>query len=248
MKASLLLLLLAVGISAQIKKPEPPAVKPAYESSLQAIVVTTDGWDVNKGTAQLYGRKRSKDAWNVVGKEFPVVIGRSGLGIDGTGDWSEEFAHVTKQEGDGRSPAGLFPLTYAFGRVDIENSKIKFVHLVEHTECVDDVNSNHYNKIVNRMQVGAFDWKSSEKMAEITPEYDLGLFVAYNSYPVIKGRGSCIFLHLWKDANTPTSGCTAMAPRDLDTVVNWLDPKKTPYLVQMPKDVYAHYKSLWKLP
>jgi D-alanyl-D-alanine dipeptidase len=85
-------------------------------------------------------------------------------------------------------------------------------------------------------------------MAEITPEYDLGVFVGYNSYPVVKGFGSCIFLHIWKDASTPTSGCTAMAREDLERVMAWLDPKKTPYLVQMPKDVYVHYKSSWKLP
>ena len=248
MKASLLLLLLAVGISAQIKKPEPPALKPAYESSFQTIVVTTDGWDVNKGTAQLYERKRTSDPWRIVGKEFPVVIGRSGLGIDGSGKWSEEVAHVTKAEGDGRSPAGLLPLTFAFGKEDKAKTKLSYRQLEAQTECVDDVNSHHYNKVVGRLQVGIFDWKSSEKMAEITPEYDLGVFVAYNSYPVVKGFGSCIFLHVWKNANTPTSGCTAMAREDMERVVGWLDPKKTPYLVQMPKDVYAHYKSLWKLP
>jgi D-alanyl-D-alanine dipeptidase len=248
MKASLLLLLLAVGVTAQIKKPEPPAVKPAYESSLQAIVVTTDGWDVNRGNARLYERKKTTDSWKAFGNDFPVVIGRSGLGIDGSNTWSEEVAHLTKQEGDGRSPAGMFPLTFAFGKADTITSKLSYRKLEAQTECVDDVNSHHYNKVVGRLQVGIFDWKSSEKMAEITPEYDLGVFVGYNSYPVVKGFGSCIFLHIWKDANTPTSGCTAMAREDLERVMAWLDPKKNPYLIQMPKDVYVHYKSSWKLP
>src|SRR5690606_25202862 len=105
-----------------------------------------------------------------------------------------------------------------------------------------------YNKVVGRLQVGIFDWKSSEKMASITPEYDLGVFVAYNSYPVTKGSGSCIFLHVWKDAETPTSGCTAMARADLNRIAAWLDPKMNPYLVQLPKAEYSKYQKAWNLP
>ena len=52
MKASLLVILLAVGISAQIKKPEPPAVKVPFAESLQAVVVTTDDWTATTGEAQ----------------------------------------------------------------------------------------------------------------------------------------------------------------------------------------------------
>lgn len=358
MKASLLLLLLAVGVTAQIKKPEPPAVKPAYESSLQAIVVATRDWSATTGEAQAYERKDARSPWETVGKKFEIVVGRTGLAwaddaylaagqnnaptlspvikvycaawakkddvalshvfssetirdfqrsmkefeiarlsefleddlasncrianerivgdhataevrtsgypngitvvfMKENGEWKltnrrPEKAFLTnvstKREGDGKSPAGMFPLTFAFGKADTITSKLSYRKLEAQTECVDDVNSHHYNKVVGRLQVGIFDWKSSEKMASITPEYDLGVFVGYNSYPVVKGFGSCIFLHIWKDANTPTSGCTAMAREDLERVVGWLDPKKTPYLVQMPKDAYVHYKSSWKLP
>jgi len=246
MKASFLLLVLAAAISAQIKKPEPPAVKTPFAESLQAVVVTTDSSTATSGTARLFERKTAKATWKATDKKIPIVVGRSGLAW--AQDSAPEAATAFKKEGDGKSPAGMFPLTYAFGRVDIENSKIKYLTLAEFSECVDDVNSNHYNKIVNRMQVGAFDWKSSEKMMEITPEYDLGVFVAYNSYPVVRSNGSCIFLHVWKDANTPTSGCTAMAIADLDRIVNWLDAKKNPYLVQLTTDDYAKYAKAWNLP
>lgn len=246
MKALLLLLILATGISAQIKKPETPAVKVPFAESLQAIVVTTNSPTATTGKARIFGRKNGKSEWKAADKEISVVVGRTGLA------WAQDSAPESvsefKREGDGKSPAGMFPLTYAFGRVDIENSKVKYLTLAEFSECIDDVNSNHYNKIVNRMQVGAFDWKTAEKMAEITPEYDLGVFVAYNSYPVVRGNGSCIFLHVWKDANTPTSGCTAMAIADLDRIVNWLDAKKNPYLVQLTTDDYSKYAKAWNLP
>lgn len=246
MKAPLLLLILAVGISAQVKKPEPPAVKTPYAESLQAVVVTTDDWTATTGDAQLFERKDLKAKWKAAGKEFEIVVGRTGLAWGQ--DSAPESASAFKKEGDGKSPAGMFPLTFAFGKAESVTSGLSYRRLEDQTECVDDVNSHHYNKVVGRNQVGIFDWKSSEKMAQITPEYDLGVFVAYNSYPVVKGNGSCIFLHIWKDANSPTSGCTAMAREDLERIVAWLDPKKNPYLVQMPEAEYKSYKKSWNLP
>jgi L,D-peptidoglycan transpeptidase YkuD (ErfK/YbiS/YcfS/YnhG family) len=113
---------------------------------------------------------------------------------------------------------------------------------------VDDVKSHHYNKIVRRDQVGIFDWKSSEKMIQIMPEYELGVFVAYNSYPAVRENGSCILLHVWNDATSPTSGCTAMGRLDLERIVGWLEPELNPYLVQMPADQYSKYQKSWNLP
>lgn len=248
MKALFLVFLFAAAVFAQIKRPEPPPVKPDYSASLQAVVVTTDGWDATKGKARLYERKNTNSEWKAVGDGFSVTVGRSGMAIDDSTQWGSPGDGVAKKEGDGRSPAGLMPLTYAFGKADKFNTKLKYLKLLENTECVDDVKSHHYNKIVNSSQVGIFDWKSSEKMFEITPEYDLGVFVAYNSYPAVKGRGSCIFLHIWKSSDTPTSGCTAMSRDDLERVVAWLDPKKNPYLVQMPESTYKRYEKKWKLP
>jgi len=98
------------------------------------------------------------------------------------------------------------------------------------------------------MQVGNFDWKSSEKMLAVGPQYELGVFVAYNSYPARKGNGSCIFLHIWKDAGTGTSGCTAMERRNLERLVSRLNPEKNPYLVQMPEEDYDKNRKNWKLP
>jgi len=246
MKAFCLLLLLTTAISAQIKKPEPAPVKIPFSESLQAIVVTTDNWTDTKGEAQLYERRDARSTWKPVGKEFEIVVGRSGIAW--AQDSSPESANEFKKEGDGRSPAGMFPLTFAFGKAETVTSKLSYRRLEDQIECVDDVNSHHYNKVVGRLQVGIFDWKSSEKMASITPEYDLGVFVAYNSYPVVKGNGSCIFLHIWKDANTPTSGCTAMAREDMERVVAWLDPTKSPYLIQLPEDQYKSFRKSWNLP
>jgi D-alanyl-D-alanine dipeptidase len=232
---------------AQIKTVPTPAVKIPFKDSLQAVVVTTKDWAATQGNAHLFERKNAKSKWKSVGVSFPVVVGRNGLAADGENISRE--AMVAKKEGDGKSPAGLFPLTSAFGIADsLGSSKFSYQKLTEFTECVDDSNSTFYNKIAHRMRVGNLDWKSSEKMAEITPEYDLGVFVAYNSYPVVEDKGSCIFLHIWKDANTPTSGCTAMERGNLEKITGWLDPAKNPYLVQLPDEHYSKSQKSWNLP
>jgi D-alanyl-D-alanine dipeptidase len=241
------LALFAVTDFAQVKKPEPPAVKVPFAESLQAVVVTTNDWSAIQGTARLYERKDQKSKWKGVGDDFPVVIGRSGLA------WSLDSAPEgpveSKKEGDGRSPAGLFPLTSAFGRPEMpQGTRLSYTKLDNYSECVDDAASTHYNKLVGRLQVGNFDWKSSEKMLEIGPAYDLGLFVAHNSYPVRRSDGSCIFLHVWTDASTGTAGCTAMERENLKRILAWADPAKNPYLVQLPRDAYSKYQKSWKLP
>lgn len=243
-------LLLALGgfnIFAQIKRPEPPAVKIPFAESLQAVVVTTNSSTAVQGEARIYERKTVKSKWKKVGDDFPIVVGRSGLrwSLDTAPEGITEF----KKEGDGKSPAGIFPLTFAFGRPEKPGEmKLSYTKLENYSECVDDVASNHYNKLVDRLKVGNFDWKSSEKMLEVGPEYDLGLFVAHNSYPVSRGDGSCIFLHVWKDASTGTSGCTAMQRDNLIRILDWADPAKNPYLVQLTEADHKKYQKSWNLP
>ena len=69
----LLVALFAVSLCAQIKRPDPPAVKVPFEKSLQAVVVTTKGWDTITGTAALYERKSANSHdWKRVGESFKV--------------------------------------------------------------------------------------------------------------------------------------------------------------------------------
>ena len=169
--AILLVLVTLVTVSAQVKKTEPAAVKVPFTKSLQAVVVTTKDWDATTGTARLYERKDEKADWKMVGESFQVVIGRNGLA------WGDELnrqtaAAMIKREGDGSAPAGIFPLTATFGKsTKPEALELPYTKLDEFTECVDDTRSAFYNRIVNRMRVGNFDWKTSEKMSAITPEF-----------------------------------------------------------------------------
>ncbi|MDM7923323.1 MAG: hypothetical protein QUS14_13575, partial [Pyrinomonadaceae bacterium] len=106
--------LLVTGmISAQVKTPEKPPVKVPFAESLQAVVVVTDNWTATRGTAQLFERTGPNTKWTSAGDAFPVVVGRTGLAW--AQDSAPERAAEFKREGDGKSPAGMFPLTYVFG-------------------------------------------------------------------------------------------------------------------------------------
>jgi L,D-peptidoglycan transpeptidase YkuD (ErfK/YbiS/YcfS/YnhG family) len=55
--------------------------------------------------------------------------------------------------------------------------------------------------------------------------------VGYNTDPVVAGRGSAIFLHIWKGPGQPTAGCVAMEEADLERIVAWLDPDQKPQII-----------------
>ena len=95
-----------------------PAAAPpqALASARQLVVVTTPDWNATTGTLRRFTRDDLSAAWQAVASPVPVVIGRTGLA------WAEESlasasTQPVKHEGDGRSPAGAFPLDTAFGFV-----------------------------------------------------------------------------------------------------------------------------------
>lgn len=245
------LMFLVISASAQVKTPEKKVIY-QFSDSLQTVVVTTKDWSAVQGSLQLFERKTTKSSWQKVGESFSIVVGKNGLA------WSEDMSDrlaklklkdsiTYKKEGDGKSPAGVFMLTSAFASTD-QKVNLPFTKLIESTECVDDAKSNHYNKIVDKFRVGNYDWTSSEKMLEVGEQYELGIFVAHNSNPNVKGNGSCIFLHIWKDSNSGTSGCTAMERPNIEKIFSWIDNKKNPFLIQLPQAEYQKLQTKWKLP
>ena len=213
----------------------------------QLIVVTTPAWDSVSGTLRRYARASTSAPWRAVGDPVPIVVGQTGLawGESGVGRRGDP----RKREGDGKAPAGRFPLGTAFGFAPaaLDDVRMPYLTVQDGTECVDDSASVHYNTVVNRGAVARVDWTSAERMRSIDL-YRLGVVVGYNARPVRRGRGSCIFLHIWRAAGSPTSGCTAMRAADLETVVRWLDPARQPTLVQLPEREYARLRGAWSLP
>jgi D-alanyl-D-alanine dipeptidase len=121
------------------------------------------------------------------------------------------------------------------------------VQLEPTTDCVDDTASTHYNTVVDRANVSAVDWSSAEHMRRVD-QYRIGVIVGYNADPPTRGRGSCIFLHIWNGPASTTAGCTAMDATKLRDVMLWLDRAKRPMLVQLPAVEYDRLRGAWRLP
>jgi len=222
--------------------------------STQILVVTTSDWTAVDGAMQRYERTRPGKHWKAVGEPVAIVVGKTGLAW-GLGIAPKDAAGVrraddpAKHEGDGKSPAGVFRLGTAFGYAaqPLAGWKMPYRPLTPSTECVDDPDSQFYNRIADRTAVTP-DWNSSEHMRDTGEYYRWGLVVEHNVDPATPGSGSCIFLHIWGGPGRGTAGCTAMERPELETVLAWLDPQRYPLLIQMPAAEYETLRGKWQLP
>jgi len=217
----------------------------------QLVLVTTADWSAVTGTLQRFERAEFNQPWKAVGTAIPIVVGRNGMAWGRGLHGAPTGAGPIKQEGDGKAPAGVFRLSAAFGyvsRQDARNVKLPYIESRTSSECVDDVESTHYNRILDRSQTATTDWKSSEQMRRADDLYRWGVVVDHNAGTPIPGGGSCIFLHIWFSPSTGTSGCTAMEPTRIEELLGWLDPVAGPVLVQLPVAEATRLRALWDLP
>lgn len=224
---------------------------PVPLSSRQLLLVITPSDSSSSGQLYRFERSNSTSNWRIVSRAIPVRVGRNGLGW-GTGQTSSVPKNFPlKKEGDGKSPAGIFELGTVFGFAPAEKMnglKMPYLQITGGMECIDDVRSKYYNRIIDWQQVEKPDWQSSEKMRKIVPEYELGVIVNYNTDTPEAGKGSCIFLHIRGGPEEPTSGCTAMSTDVMKELAFWLDKEKHPVIVQLTKQLYQQLKNTWALP
>ncbi len=201
------------------------------EDTTQLIKVTTKGWNTKDGILQRY-EKDKKGEWVKVGESIDVVLGRNGLGWGLGLNTIPKGAKYIKKEGDGRSPAGLFRLGNGFG---YQEFKINFPYekYNKNDLCVDDSKSKFYNTIIDKTKVKK-DYNSFEHMKLKNNLYKYGITVQHNPNNIPKS-GSCIFIHIKSPSGKGTAGCTAMRESKIIKILKWLDVKKNPLLLQLPK-------------
>jgi len=225
-------------------------ISPIQNNSKQMVLVVASHQDSSEAFLSTYERNDSKSEWHKVKNEFNVIVAKRGLAW-GNGLHTISNEEVSKHEGDFKSPEGVFELSKVFGFLDVEdakNIKMPYVHISKMLECIDDESSKYYNNLIERDLVDSVDWNSSEEMIKYKTWYDFGVVINHNTNPIIKGSGSCIFLHYWEDENDSTIGCTAMEPEKMRDIIYWLDSISNPVLVQLSRVHYEKYKSIWNLP
>ncbi len=230
--------------------PAAPAAGPIPADSHQLIVGVVDGWDAVPVKLTRYERSADGGPWKASGAPWIGVVGSGlawGRGLHGDGPPAGQSGPV-KQEGDGRSPAGVFALngSYGYAKDAPAGARWPYTPVDASWHCVDDSASKVYGTIVDADEVTK-DWSSSEKMRRKDALYTWVVDVAHNPAHVAKA-GSCIFLHVWRAEGSPTVGCTAMPQPALESVLAWLDPTAHPVYALLPSDAFAQLAASWGLP
>ncbi len=183
-----------------------------WPESSQLIFIQNDG--ASPQSAILKAFEKRENEWRPVLGPVRAMIGRNG------------FASVVdKCEGDGRTPMGVFSLGIVFGYENDVNSRMPYKQMTSEDIWVDDPNSSDYNMLRKKGKTPA---RSFEDMVLPDHRYKYGIVIEYNTNPVVAGRGSAIFIHVWKDENTSTSGCVALSEENILNLIDWLDPAKSP--------------------
>ena len=128
-----------------------------------------------------------------------------------------------KKEGDFATPKGKFKLGLLYYRKDrIKLPKCKIIKKIikKNTGWCDDSKSRKYNREIS------FPFKyRAEKLYRKDKIYDLFINIKYNTCPVIKDKGSAIFLHIADNKYKPTKGCIAISKNDFLKILPLINNK-----------------------
>ena len=129
----------------------------------------------------------------------------------------------SKKEGDLATPKGTFELGTFYYRKDNNKPlkcKIKKKIIKKKMGWCNDSRSKKYNKEIS------FPFKyGAEKLYRKDKIYDLFINIKYNFSPVIKEKGSAIFLHITDGKYKPTIGCIAIAKKDFLKILPLINNK-----------------------
>ena len=142
-------------------------------------------------------------------RSFDCALGRSGIRTD-------------KREGDGATPAGVFPLRRVLYRPDRGATPVTALAVRPITPedgWCDDPADPAYNTQVQLPYPGHTEhlWREDRL-------YDLVVVLGHNDEPVVAGAGSAIFMHIAAPGYRPTEGCIAMERPHLEALIGAAKP------------------------
>ena len=145
------------------------------------------------------------------GYKLKCSIGKSGIS-------------KSKKEGDFTTPKGTFKLGNLYYRKDKIKNRVKTglkkIEIKKNMGWCDDSDSQQYNKQIY------FPFKyDAEKLFRKDNIYDLFIDVKYNYKPVVKRRGSAIFLHLCNKKYKKTKGCVAIEKKNFLKILPLINNK-----------------------
>jgi len=152
---------------------------------------------VTKLHVHAISNRANKGVLSLGNMRFPCLLGKNGR-------------TTRKREGDGKSPEGSWLITEIYSRHDRLQGPKSAKQLKPSDGWCDAPESNRYNRKVK------LPFKAShERLWRDDEAYDILGITNHNQHPRIKGAGSAIFLHLWRDGANFTEGCIALRRRDM---------------------------------
>ena len=127
--------------------------------------------------------------------KFNCAVGKAGIG-------------KKIKEGDKITPIGTYKIVniyYRKDRIKKLSSKFKLIEITKDMAWCDDPKSKKYNQLV-KLPINY----THEKLYRKDNIYDLLLVLNYNMCPIIKNKGSAIFIHITKKNYQATQGCIAL--------------------------------------
>ena len=137
--------------------------------------------------------------------KFRCALGKAGI-------------RVKKKEGDNITPKGTYKIIRIYCRKDRirqVKSRIKIYKINKKIGWCDDPKSEKYNQLINLPTKFGY-----EKFYRKDHLYDLIIVLNYNMRPVVKNKGSAIFIHLARRNYNPTEGCIALSKNNLLIILN----------------------------
>lgn len=166
--------------------------------------------------SRLYALEKRESTWHTVIDGVPATNGRNGFAPPGQ-----------KREGDGKTPSGIFKIAYAFGYAPSCHTGLDYRQGTEKDVWIDDPRSDDYNRWIT----GSPGNYSHEKMKRKDHLYKYGMVVKYNMDPIVKGKGSAIFIHVWRSPGKPTAGCIAVSEETIKKLLAFLDRDQQPVII-----------------
>ena len=189
----------------QEKQAAEPSVSQSFAAALsvaktldQFIIVETESEDST--TAIVTMHEKREGSW------VEILRTEGYVGYNGI---------AKEQEGDGKTPSGLYGLSVPFGTRADPGSILPYTQIDDSYWWVGDYESDFFNRLCQDDDPDR-DWKLDAKESEHLVEidgYEYCLFIEYNTEGQ-KNKGSCIFLHCIGD-NPPTLGCVAVPQEDM---------------------------------
>jgi len=139
--------------------------------------------------------------------KFRCSLGKAGIG-------------KKEKEGDKITPRGTYKIVkiyYRNDRVKEILSNFKLFKIKKNMGWCDDPKSKKYNQLVKVPNKYRY-----EKLNRKDNIYDLVLVLNYNMKPIIKNKGSAIFIHIANKNYKKTAGCIGLKKSHLINIIKKL--------------------------